>query len=598
MTLIKLIFIFFFTLLISFVKANEVKIIELHTNKSLDQLVLETSDKKEKEFEEAIENKNTLDIEQINDQEKDNKDSDQIIDNTDIIDDTVRLINNETILDLNEVILNKYLDSITSISSKVLRSEFINTLANAKIDNENFTEEKIYYIIKKLYELGEIQKAYNLVKQINSSNIIETNYLNYFYLIELNFLYSSYKLEEVCDLKSILLKKNIFLPNKLLEKTDIFCLTLENNISEAKLLNSLLLETENDDVFQKLLNYMIVNEKNNNFQTINIVNSKELIFLYSAMLRINELPLDENFIKIDPLNLSIPLILSKSTRMNTRIKAAHRAYFDKAISINSLSALYQSVDFNSDEFNQPEKTLAEIKDKEIAMAFYYQLANMQIFPDDRLNVILEYWNFSKKMGLEQIAFKITEKIIDTFEPSAENSKFAIEIASAHIANENYEEALNWISVSEISGASIENIEYLKFLLELNKNNEVSTIEQYLINNFNQTSPIKDQFTLESIDVVKNFLTNKTNTEFNLFYENITDTRLMPSYFLMREIEYNADKKNDLSLLFLSIISIQNKKWIELHPEHLQLILSSLSLYDDGNLTKGIILEILNELGIF
>ena len=74
------------------------------------------------------------------------------------------------------------------------------------------------------------------------------------------------------------MKKNIFLPNKLLEKTDIFCLTLENNISEAKLLNSLLLETENDDVFQKLLNYMIVNEKNNNFQTINIVNSKELIF--------------------------------------------------------------------------------------------------------------------------------------------------------------------------------------------------------------------------------------------------------------------------------------------------------------------------------
>ena len=160
------------------------------------------------------------------------------------------------------------------------------------------------------------------------------------------------------------MKKNIFLPNKLLEKTDIFCLTLENNISEAKLLNSLLLETENDDVFQKLLNYMIVNEENNNFQTINIVNSKELIFLYSAMLRINELPLDENFIKIDPLNLSIPVILSKSTRMNTRIKAANRAYFDKAISINSLSALYQSVDFNSDEFNQPEKTLSKIKDKE------------------------------------------------------------------------------------------------------------------------------------------------------------------------------------------------------------------------------------------
>ena len=221
MTLIKLIFIFFFTSLVSFVKASEVKIIELHTTKSLDQLVLETSDKKEKKFEEDIEDKNTSDIQQINDQEKDNKESDEIIDNTDIIDDTVQLINNETILDLDQVILNKYLDSITSISSKVLRSEFINILANAEIDNENFTEEKIYYIIKKLYELGEIQKAYNLVKQINLSNIIETNYLNYFYLIELNFLYSSYKLEEVCDLKSILLKK-YSLPNNLLERLIYF----------------------------------------------------------------------------------------------------------------------------------------------------------------------------------------------------------------------------------------------------------------------------------------------------------------------------------------------------------------------------------------
>ncbi len=598
MMLIKFIYIFFFTCLISFVKANEVKIIELHTNKSLDQLVLESTDKVEKEFEENVENNNTPNIQQINDEEEENNNQNQISENSNIIDDTVQLINNETIFDLNEDVLSKYLDSINSISSKVLRSEFIDILSSAKIENENFTEEKIYYIIKKLYELGEIQKAYNLVKQINKSNIIEINYLSYFYLIELNFLYSTYKLKEVCDLKSTILEKNIVLPNKLLEKTDIFCLALENKISEAKLLNSLLLETENDDIFQKLLNYMVVEEKNNNLQTINIVNSKELIFLYSAMLRINELPLDENFIKVDPLNLSIPVILSKSTRMNTRIKAAHRAYFDEAISINSLSALYQSVDFNSDELNQPQKTLAAIKYEELIMAFYYQLANIQIFPDDRLNVILEYWSFSKKIGLEEIAFKITEKIIDTFQPSAEHAKFAIEIASAHIANEKYEDALDWISISELSGASADDIEYLKFLLDLNKTDDLKIIEDYLVNNFNKSNQVKDQFTLESIDVVENFLTNKTEADFNLFYENITDARLMPSYFLMREIEYNADKKNDLSLLFLSVISIQNKKWTELHPEHLKLILESLNLYDDGNLIKGIILEILNELGIF
>ena len=65
------------------------------------------------------------------------------------------------------------------------------------------------------------------------------------------------------------------------------------------------------------------------------------------MLRINELPLTENFIKIDPLNLSIPVILSDPTPMNIRIKAVNKSYFDEFSHIDSLSALYQSVDFNS-----------------------------------------------------------------------------------------------------------------------------------------------------------------------------------------------------------------------------------------------------------
>ena len=63
----------------------------------------------------------------------------------------------------------------------------------------------------------------------------------------------------------------------------------------------------------------------NNFETINSLQSKDLIFLYSAMLRINELPLTEKFIEIDPLNLSIPVILSDPTRMKIRIKAVNKS---------------------------------------------------------------------------------------------------------------------------------------------------------------------------------------------------------------------------------------------------------------------------------
>ena len=54
----------------------------------------------------------------------------------------------------------------------------------------------------------------------------------------------------------------------------------------------------------------------------------------------------------------------------------------------------------------------------------------------------------------------------------------------------------------------------------------------------------------------------------------------------------------LSIFILSLISINNKKWSELHPEHLNLILETYKFYKQGSLIKPIILEILNELDIF
>ena len=82
------------------------------------------------------------------------------------------------------------------------------------------------------------------------------------------------------------------------------------------------------------------------------------------------------------------------------------------------------------------------------------------------------------------------------------------------------------------------------------------------------------------------------------YENIIDDRKMPSYFLIKDIKSKAKDQKDLSLFMLSLISMSNKKWNDLHPEHLNIILNAFSLYDQGSLIKPIILEILNELEIF
>ena len=93
-----------------------------------------------------------------------------------------------------------------------------------------------------------------------------------------------------------------------MEKLDIFCSILNNNISEAKLLNSILVESENnaDNYYQQLFS-LITNSEDQLIVDYEIKNSeinKELIFLYSAMTRIAELPFSHEFYELDkkPIN--------------------------------------------------------------------------------------------------------------------------------------------------------------------------------------------------------------------------------------------------------------------------------------------------------
>jgi len=606
MSFFRTIIIFLFLSTIS-LKANEVTVIELHKQINLDQLVLESENQLidesvvDKLNEDVSENETLMEIEEkTNESSKENEDQVNLENLSN--DETIRVIKSETIFDLQENIIDNHFESINDIKSETLHREFIKILSNIELDNQNNINNKLYFIVKKLYEIGEIGKAYKLIKSIDIDNISNKDFLSYYYLVELNYLFSTFNLSEVCELKSILLNKSIVLSKFLLEKTDIFCLTLQNELAEAKLLNSLLLESEKeiDQNFQNLFNYMILVDNDDQvFQQLNEIKSKELIFLYSAMLRINELALDEDFIEIDPLNLSIPVILSESSKMEIRIKAANRAFYDEVLSIDSISALYQSVDFNSKEFNNPEQTILSLNgNEELIMAFYYQLANIQIFPDQRLNVVLDYWKFAKSIGLEKIAYAITRNIIETFTPTSENTKFGMDVALAHISNENYSEALKWINLYENSNDKYEQIEYAKFLIELNQTNNLDTVIEYLSNNYSNIANLNNQKNYETFAVLINFLNIEDIQQLEFPFTEIIDERPMPSYFLIKDIKTNIESQKDLSIFILSLISINNKKLSQLHPEHLNLVLKAYSVYDGGSLIKPIILEILNDLEIF
>jgi len=600
-------YLFFISLSLIFcnsIYASDIEVIELHTKKSLDQLVLEVnnSDQVIEENEIILDSSNNSD--QISEAEINNDENgeEQLENNNIIISETTsgeNLNNTKAWNNLEPAIIEKYLNNINLIKSDILYKEFINLLSNFRDINENPIKSEIFIsIVKKLYEIGEIQKAYNLLQLYQIDNIKVKENIIFYKSLELNYLLSTYQLSEACDFKNSLTEDNVSLPDYLLEKTDIFCLLIDGKIAESELLNSLLLEieTQNDSYFQDLYSYMTNKiEESNNINLILSENySPNLIFLYSAMLRISELPLSERFLQIDPNNLSIPVILSTATDMKTRLKAANKSYLNNIISIESLSALYQSVDFSSAQLNNPDQTILSFaNDNETLMAFYYQLANIQIFPSERLQVVLNYWQFAQNMGLEKIAYSLTNNIISSLEPSLDYANFGSKIATAHIFNKNYEEATKWIIFYESSNDTNDDITKVKFLLELYNSNDIDVVRNFLQSNIENFDKNSSESTKELIYVILNSLEIEVDYSMEIEYDKVFDDRLMPSIFLTSSINKQINDKDHLNLFLLILVSLNDKNWNDLHPQHLQLILKSFQEYNNSLLLKPIIIEILN-----
>ena len=66
------------------------------------------------------------------------------------------------------------------------------------------------------------------------------------------------------------------------------------------------------------------------------------------------------------------------------------------------------------------------------MAFLFQLVNIQIFPNDRLNALIQFWDFAKKNNLEEIAYKLSNNMLSSIEATSENIIYGPQIASAYI----------------------------------------------------------------------------------------------------------------------------------------------------------------------
>ena len=75
------------------------------------------------------------------------------------------------------------------------------------------------------------------------------------------------------------------------------------------------------------------------------------------------------------------------------------------------------------------------------------------------------------------------------------------------------------------------------------------------------------------------------------FENIFDDRQMPSIFITENIINAIEIQNENEFLIYSIISINNKQWKEIHPNHLKILIEGYFYYKDGEIIKDLILEI-------
>ena len=582
----KIIIIFFILILSYTAFSNETEVIELHGNQTLDQMVL---DQVNIDTEDKIENTNIF----VSENSNENNESE--FENTE--EDSVEIVNiksKATFFDKIDVIqVNQILNNAKNIKSKTLQVEFNDLLSNLNLDHTKLNNRSIFHSsIKYFYNIGNISKSYSLIK---TKDIENDENINFYNILEINYLLSTSQLENVCNLKNEL-NYEINVQNNFIDKVEIFCLILEDKQSEAQLLNSIMLETEQqiDTNFQQLFS-ILINEKNNlsSNKGLSLENyNTDLIFLYSAMARIAEVPLDEAFLDIDPLNLAIPIILNKSTPINLRLKAANKSFLNSSISKESLAALYQSVDFDSSDLNSPEETIKQISDNiQLLMAFHFQYINIQIFPSERLEALIEFWQFANKNNLERIAFALSETIVNSIEIKADYLKYSPQIAMSYISNNNLTKAIDWITFYEKINGIDDTSTLVNILIDFHSSDDISTIIDTMNNNYDDLIKLSSDDSEELFYILSSILLEDKQQKLEDNFQKIYDKRQTTSLHITENIQGAINNNEQNKFFIYSIISLNNKDWNEIHPTHLKLLLKGFLEYKNGFLFRDIILEI-------
>ena len=492
------------------------------------------------------------------------------------------------------------LEKVTNqISSEVIKSNLTNFLIYGNFPPKEMEQAEFDKLrIMTLKKLDNVEAA---IQVINNISTYENN-KDYYDLIFLEKGLIDYNLSSVC---SSLNSDSNFNTNTFLLKIMTLCSFLEGKKEEADFFNSLILEDSEDELFQALYNKLIGIETNlKNIQEYDY--DKESISIYSAIMRTMDLKFSEDFVNLNSPELLKAIAISPTTDISIRIDAAQKAFKIGSLDSNSVAAIYQSVDFSSEELNNPISTINNKYNNhhQESMALLFQSSRIQILPISRLEALNNFWSYANIINQSKLAYELSRDLLKSIEPTSELIDFALQTARAHLNNDEIEESKKWLKLLEISLSSSDNEtnkinkDYLQLIFLINLKEGRLDIEENLFNHFYKNLEIST----DEISDLELYLTTLEYIGFNIpinlweiTAEKRVDNRTVPSIYIIKLLKQSSEK-NLLGELFLNIaISMEDNLWSEIHPQHVGLIFDSLTEANKQEIVRNLALEILQNL---
>ena len=234
------------------------------------------------------------------------------------------------------------------------------------------------------------------------------------------------------------------------------------------------------------------------------------------------------------------------------------------------------------------------------MALLYQKSNIQLLPITRLESLKEFWNYAKVQNFEILSYDVSRNLIDSIQPSVELSDFALLISRAHISNKNFEKAKNWISFSEKyflddSTPEYKELQNIKLLYDLKTSQDMDTFINTLFdNNFFQGQDNNLTNNEILLTIISILMDEDDDRLFLKQHKKLIDDRMMPSSYIIEKIIASSNNNNIGELILTTNVSLNGKKWSEIHPIHLKILFESIKKSELEYIIQDLIIEILEE----